>query len=166
MICPACGYDNIEGMDRCENCMKPLRDLDIPRADAATGIVRTVMEDDLRDLPQREAVTVAPGDDVAGVLRQMEEAQAGCALVLDGERFAGIFTERDAVRALIEGNTKAVADVRTDDAMALKEGDSVAHALSQMAIGNSRFVPVAHADGRYTVVSTADVLEYIADEDW
>ena len=146
--------------------MKPLRDLDVPRADAATGIVRTVMEDDLRDLPQREAMTVASSDDVPGVLRRMKEAQVGCALVLDGERFVGIFTERDAVRALIEGDTKAVADVMTDDVMALGETDSVAHALSQMAIGNSRFVPVAHADGRYTVVSTADVLEYIANEDW
>jgi len=45
MICSSCGFDNIEGMDRCENCMKPLRDLDVPRPDASRGIVRSVMED-------------------------------------------------------------------------------------------------------------------------
>ncbi|MBA3806215.1 MAG: hypothetical protein H0X14_10950, partial [Acidobacteria bacterium] len=62
MICPSCGHDNIEGMDRCDNCMKSLRDLDVPRADATRGLVRSVMEDDLRKLEREEALTVRPGE--------------------------------------------------------------------------------------------------------
>ncbi|HYE64823.1 MAG TPA: hypothetical protein VD966_04530, partial [Pyrinomonadaceae bacterium] len=62
MICPSCGYDNIEGMDRCENCMTPLRNLDVPRADATHGLVRSVMEDDLGELEQDQALTVGPAE--------------------------------------------------------------------------------------------------------
>jgi CBS domain-containing protein len=28
MICPSCGYNNMEGADRCEECVTPLRQLD------------------------------------------------------------------------------------------------------------------------------------------
>ena len=168
MICPSCNYNNIEGMDRCANCMEPLRDLDIPRADAATGIVRSVIEDELRELRPRAAYVVAPDETIAGAVRGMREASARCALVLDGARFAGLFTEHDAVRAMVEGDAEMtrVADVMTRDMMPLRETDSVAHALSQMATGDSRFVPIAHEDGSYAVISAAGVLEYIADEDW
>ena len=168
MICPSCNYNNIEGMDRCANCMEPLRDLDIPRADAATGIVRSVIEDELRELSPRAAYVVAPDETIAGAVRGMREAGARCALVLDGTRFAGLFTEHGAVRAMVEGgaDTARVSDVMTRDMMPLQETDSVAHALSQMATGDSRFAPIAHADGSYAVISAAGVLEYIADEDW
>lgn len=168
MLCPFCGYDNLEGMDRCENCMEPLRDLDIPRADAATGVVRSVMEDDLHELSQRDALTVAPTDGVADVVSRMKEANAACALVLDGARLAGLFTERDAVRVLIGGAAERtqIADAMTGDVMPLAVTDSVAQALNQMTLTALRFVPVKHEDGRYTIVSAANLLEYIAEKDW
>ncbi len=48
MNCPSCGHENIDGIDRCENCLAPFRQLDIPSADAAEGLARLVMEDKLR----------------------------------------------------------------------------------------------------------------------
>lgn len=167
MLCPSCGYDNIEGMDRCENCMTPLRALDIPRADAATGVVRSVMEDDLSDLPRQDALTVVESDDVNDVVRRMKER--GVALVLDGRDFVGLFTEHDAVRALVGGGSvdaSSIEDVMTREVMPLDETDSVASALSRMAISGLRFVPVAHADGSHTVISSAGLIAYLADKDW
>src|ERR1043165_10219548 len=100
MICPSCGHDNIEGMDRCENCMKPLRDLDVPRADATRGLARSVMEDDLRKLETEQTLTVRPTESVKEVVRRMREAQTGCALIVDGDELAGIFTEHDVLGKL------------------------------------------------------------------
>ena len=167
MNCPSCGYDNIEGMDRCANCMEPLRDLDVPRADATEGVVRSVMEDDLSSLSQHEVSVVNLGTSFVEAARVLREAETGAVLVLDGERFAGVFTERDAVRAMIAGDkASSVADVMTRDVTPLDAGASVAQALSRLSIGGMRFLIVAHADERHTIVSAADVLEYIAHEDW
>ena len=165
MLCPFCGYDNIEGMDRCANCMEPLRDSDVPRAAAAAGVVRSVMEDDLGSLPQHEVPVITSETNLAEAARVLRETEAGVALVLDGERFAGVFTERNAVQAMTAG-ASSIADAITRDVTPLDAGASVAQALSRLSIGGTRFLVVAHADERHTIVSAADVLEYIAGEDW
>src|SRR5215210_4737958 len=97
MICPDCGHDNIEGMDRCENCMKPLRDLDVPRSDATAGLVRSVMEDDLRKLLEDTPLSVPSNTPVKEVIRRMKEEMVSCALAVDDGKLAGIFTEHDVL---------------------------------------------------------------------
>lgn len=97
MLCPACGSENIDGSDRCENCLAPFRDLDVPRADAAEGLARSVMEDNLSQLDQVQTITVAPETPAIEVARLMKDARQGCALVLDGNKLVGIFTEHDVL---------------------------------------------------------------------
>jgi CBS domain-containing protein len=170
MICPSCGFDNIEGVDRCENCMKSLRDLDVPRADAGRGLVRSVMEDNLSRLTQEETLTVRPEEPVIEVARRMKETGASCALVLDDGGLAGIFTEHDVLCKLVgadEERLKApVKEMMTPQPEALKEADSVAAALNKMAVGRYRNVPILKNDGSYAVTSIKHVLKYIAGEDW
>lgn len=170
MICPSCGFDNIEGVDRCENCMKPLRDLDVPRAEATRGLVRSVMEDDLSHLQHEETLTARPSDSVGEVVRRMKETNASCVLVLEGESLAGIFTEHDVLIRLT-GTGEDVLDAPISELMtpnpeALKEEDSVASALNKMAMGRYRNVPVIKNDGSYVVTSIRHVLKFIAQEDW
>lgn len=171
MICPSCGHDNLEGMDRCENCMKSLRDLDVPRADATGGVVRSVMEDNLGRLEREETVTARPDELALEVARRMKEAQTGCALVLDEQgKLTGIFTEHDVLRKLVsaERNARdvAVSELMSANPESLRETDSVAAALNKMALGRYRHVPVAFDDGHYGVTSIKSVLKYIAQEEW
>ncbi len=171
MICPDCGHDNIEGMDRCENCMKPLRDLDVPRAEATAGLVRSVMEDDLSRLAMTDTLTARPEEPALEVARRMREALTGCALVLDeGGKLAGIFTEHDVLCKLAGGEDKAleapISELMTFHPDVLKETDSVAAALNKMAVGRFRNVPVQCEDGNYRLLSIRHVLKYIAQEDW
>jgi CBS domain-containing protein len=170
MICPSCGFDNIEGVDRCDNCMKPLRDLDVPRPDASRGLVRSVMEDDLSHLDHEETLVAKPADRVSEVVRRMKETNATCALVLEENRLTGIFTEHDVLIRLA-GMGRDVLDAPLSDLMtpnpeALRETDSVAAALNKMAMGRYRNVPVIKSDGHYAVTSIRHVLKYIAQEDW
>src|SRR5213594_2840555 len=169
MICPSCGYDNIEGVDRCEECVTPLLSLDVPRAAAKAGLARSVMEDDLRQLEQ-EFLGVSPDTPAIEVIRKMKEARLGCALVLDDGKLVGIFTERDILNKLTgkkaSVGTTAVKDLMSANPETLRETDSVATALSKMSMGRYRHIPVQKADGTYTVTSIKHVLKYIAKEEW
>ena len=97
MNCPSCGHENIEGNDRCENCLAPFRDLDVPRAESAEGLARSVMEGNLSELDSDEPICVAPDTPVIEVARLMKNSNCGCALVVDGGHLVGIFTEHDVL---------------------------------------------------------------------
>lgn len=107
MNCPSCGYENIDGIDRCENCLAPFRQLDIPSIEAAESFAQSVMEDDLGQLNYEPPVSVAPGTPAIDVARRMKEANTGCALVVEGGKLVGIFTEHDVLLRLTSGTGTA-----------------------------------------------------------
>jgi signal-transduction protein with cAMP-binding, CBS, and nucleotidyltransferase domain len=169
MICPSCGYDNLEGSDRCEECMTPLYNLDVRRPGAVRGLARSVMEDKLSQLEQ-EFLGVPPDASALDVIKKMNEARVGCALVLERGRLVGIFTERDVLNKLVGkaalAQTTAVSDLMSANPETLNENDSVATALNKMSLGRYRHIPIQRADGSYAVTSIKHVLKYIAKEDW
>ena len=77
MNCPACGHENIDGTDRCESCLAPFRDLDVPRADSAEGLARSVMEDNLGQLEQEETITVGLDTSTMEVVKRMKHSNPG-----------------------------------------------------------------------------------------
>ncbi len=170
MNCPSCGHENIDGTDRCDNCLSPFRDLDVPRADAAEGLARSVMEDNLGRLEQEETITVVSETPALDVVRLMKRANSGCALVVDGGKLAGIFTEHDVLRKMTGAEARfpamAVKDLMSPNPEVLHEQDSMAEALHKMSTGRYRHIPVRKNDGSYTVASIKSLLKYIAKEDW
>ena len=169
MNCPSCGHENIDGIDRCENCLASFRQLDIPSADAAEGLARSVMEDNLGRLDQDESISVAPEVPALDVARLMKNSNSGCALVVDGGKLVGIFTEHDVLKRVTGGgnlNAVTVKDLMSRNPETLNEKDSVAEALNKMSLGRYRHIPFKKADGSYAVASIRSVLKYIAQEDW
>lgn len=169
MLCPSCGYDNIEGADRCEECVTSLRQFDVPRADRAEGLARSVMEDDLNQIEQ-EFVGVNSDTPAVEAIEQMRAAHVGCALVIEDGKLLGIFTERDVLNRLTGKGalapTTAVKNLMSPNPETLRETDSVATALNKMSLGRYRHIPVQKTDGTYAVTSIKHVLKYIAKEDW
>lgn len=169
MLCPSCGYDNIEGADRCDECLTPLYNLDVPRADGSKGLARSAMENNLSQLDQ-EFLGVTSDTPVVDVISRMKEAHVGCALVIDDGKLIGIFTERDVLHKLTGKDacapTTAVKQMMSANPEFLHESDSVATALNKMSLGRYRHIPVQKADGSYGVTSIKHVLKYIAREDW
>lgn len=168
MNCPSCGHENIDGIDRCENCLTPFRDLDVPRAESSEGLARSVMEDNLAQLEREETISVTSdksGLDVAGL---MKNANTGCALVVDQGQLVGIFTEHDVLKRLAAGGDLGVAvkELMSPNPETLHERDSVAEALNKMSLGRYRHIPFLRPDGTHAVCSIKSVLKYIAQEDW
>ena len=180
MNCPSCGHENIDGIDRCENCLAPFRQLDIPSAGASEGLARSVMEDNLAQLDPEQIVSVAPDTPALEVARLMKNSNSGCALVVADGKLVGIFTEHDVMQKLtadlseppaLAGGLPSISAIPIKDLMSpnpetLHERDSVAEALNKMSLGRYRHIPFVRPDGTYAVASIQSVLKYIAREDW
>jgi len=168
MLCPSCGHDNIEGADRCEECMTPLFNREAATA-GREALSRSVMEDDLNQL-EHEFLGVSPQTSVSEVIKKMKDARLGCALVLDKGKLVGIFTERDLLNKLTGKNASPqntpVNQLMSPNPEVLRETDSVATALNKMSMGRYRHIPVQRADGTYCVASIKHVLNYIARGEW
>ena len=169
MNCPSCGHENIDGIDRCEECLASFRQLDIPSADAAEGLARSVMEDNLSHLDQDETISVAPDTPALEVTERMKNSNSGCALIVDGDKLVGIFTEHDVLKRVTGAGDLAAVTVKelmSRNPETLNEKDSVAEALNKMSLGRYRHIPFKKSDGSYAVASIRSVLKYIAQEDW
>ncbi len=127
------------------------------------------MEDNLSQLDQENAVIAGLDTPAIEVVKQMSTRRAGCALVLDGKRLAGIFTEHDVLKKMTNPAVTSqipVKELMSLDPETLHESDSVASALNKMSIGRYRHLPIVKSDGSYAVISIKNVLKYIAREDW
>lgn len=115
----------------------------------------------LADIMTTEVFTCAGEATVSEVAQAMVKGRFGSAIVLDGGWLAGIFTERDVLRAAAAGadlKTSPVSEWMTrDPATVAPEVDS-SEAAEIMAANGFRHLPVV--DGRTVlgVVSLRDVL--------
>lgn len=93
----------------------------------------------------------------------MAEKRIGALLVLDQQRIAGIFTERDALNKVLAGSLDPdktpVGSVMVADPQTIRADRPLAHALHMMAEGGFRHVPVVDEQGLpLGMVSARDAL--------
>ena len=105
-------------------------------------------------------VKVEPDATVAEAAAVMSIHHVGAALVVDGDRLLGIFTERDIVRALAaehDAAHHAAAGWMTSDPITLGPDATPAEALDRMLEEGFRHIPVVD-DGRLVgIVSLRDL---------
>ena len=163
MTCPDCGHHNMDGADSCEHCGQDLRSIDIPAG--KDGHPQRVMETPLRDLEPPLALTVAPDEPVGKVIRLMQTQRHGSALVLEGGRIVGIFTERDVLLRLtgrkVDLKALPVRDVMRREPKVLSENDTLAFAMHWMTVENCRHIPVVRKGEPPRFVSIRGVLRYL-----
>ena len=115
----------------------------------------------LRDVMSTLLVTVAEDATVSEAAQVMSLQHVGAALIVDGERLRGIFTERDIVRALAAEHDAATSrrrrldDRRTPSRS--RPDASVAEARDRMLEEGFRHIPVVEAERLVGIVSLRDV---------
>ncbi len=97
-------------------------------------------------------VTVSPADTVAQAARAMVERRVGAAVVLEGERIAGVVTERDVLEKVVatgrDGARVAVREVMTSPALSIGLSSSVEEAAQIMRERHIRHLVVVDGEGR------------------
>jgi len=114
----------------------------------------------VRDIMSSDVVTVEPGATVAEAATLMGGRGVGSALVLEGGSPAGIFTERDVLRALASDFDAAhhlVADWMTYDPATVDADADVASARDLMLDRGFRHLPVLENGVLVGIVSLRDL---------
>lgn len=163
MKCPFCNFENLAGSDACEECGEDLTAFDGVRP--TTRLEKSLVKDDLRRLPSTMPVLVSPQTPMREIVDHLA-LENRSVLVMEGNRLAGIATERDILFKVMgspDWEQIPVSQIMTSDPETLEFSDKIAYALHKMSLGGFRHIPIL-GDGRpERMVSVRDILEYLAE---
>ncbi|MBM3802660.1 MAG: CBS domain-containing protein [Acidimicrobiia bacterium] len=166
MLCPACGYDNLPGTDRCEACMASFMKLDVPQP--KSGLQERLMEDAISALQPAEAISLPIHSSVLRAVETMKEHRVGCILVMDRGQLAGIFSERDFLLK-VAGSSRSLEEIQVSEVMTrqpitLSPEHSIRFALNEMAVGGFRHIPLLRNREPAGIISARDVIGYLCQQ--
>ena len=114
----------------------------------------------IRDVMSKDVFIVEPSTTVAEAATVMGEKHVGSAVVCEGERLVGIFTERDIVKALgqhFDAAGHAVSNWMTARPTTIAPDATTDDALDTMLRGGFRHLPVLEDERVVGVVSIRDL---------
>ena len=120
----------------------------------------------LQQVVTSDPICLDPRSPVREAFERMKEQQRGAVLVCREGRLVGIFTERDALALMADAVDLdlPVEGVMTPDPVALSEQDTVGEAITRMAQGGYRRLPIVDAAGRPVgFVKVGSILHFLVD---
>ena len=116
------------------------------------------------DWMSRDPLTVTPDASIGHVVRLMRARGIRHLLVMDGERLAGIVSNRDAHRLLLGGDhtippRAPVARVMTENVVTVSPDTPVIVAARELLDGKIGALPVVEGDRPIGILTQSDVLE-------
>lgn len=108
-------------------------------------------------------VTVSPDTTVIEALQIMAEKNIGSLVVMQGNNYLGIVTERDYSRKVIlKGKNSAetkVSDIMSTDLPSIGPSDKIEHCMELMTTKNIRYMPVFDNNKLTGIISMSDVVK-------
>ena len=123
----------------------------------------------LKSKPHQTVYTIAPTAPVLEAIKLMAEKHIGALLVLEGERVAGIVTERDYARKVVLKSRSSadtpVRDIMTAEVMFVRPDQTCEECMALMTDKRLRHLPVMDGDRLIGLVSIGDLVkEVISDQ--
>lgn len=119
-------------------------------------LVRDVME-------RKNALTLSPETTVREAAELMAKKNIGAVMVVEQERLAGIFTERDALFRVIalglDAHTTRLAEVMTAEPRTVEPNKSYGYALVMMQENGFRHAPVIENGKPIGIVSSRNAMD-------
>jgi IMP dehydrogenase len=124
----------------------------------------------LRLRPVR-VVSVKPEDSVLEAIKILARENVGAAVVMVGDRLAGIFSERDYTRKVIlhgrSSDTTRVEEIMTSSVVVVNPRTHARECMALMTEKNIRHLPVVDQGRVIGMVSIRDIVsDIIADQDF
>ena len=119
----------------------------------------------LRSKIGSEVYRVAPTASVLHALRMMADKEVGALMVLDGEKIAGIFTERDYARKVaLEGRSSGdtpVSEIMTRAVRFVHPEQTTEECMALMTEHRLRHLPVVDGERLVGLVSIGDLVKQV-----
>ena len=117
----------------------------------------------LREIMQRDfLVSVQHTAPVAEAVREMTDHNVGIVAVLDGDKLAGVFSERDVTRRVVarglDPATTPVKDVMTHEIVVAEPDEDYQSAMRKMDRANIRHLPVVSEGHLLSMISIRDLM--------
>lgn len=113
-------------------------------------------------------ISATPRMTVAEAAQLLTQRRIGALVVLEGERLAGILSERDIVRALATRGTGCldapVSSLMTARVRTCTKADSIAEVMEVMTEQRVRHVPVVERGRLAGMISIGDVVKWRLEE--
>jgi CBS domain-containing protein len=119
------------------------------------------------DIMTRDVKTAKADDTFADVARILQDNRISSVIVMDGDRVAGIVTERDLVNVVADGadpREQTVGDRLTRDLATVEPRTDIADAASVMAERGIRHLPVLDRGQLAGIVSIRDLTNWAVEE--
>jgi CBS domain-containing protein len=122
---------------------------------------------DLLRSKNRKLITVSNSASIYDALKIMAEANIGCLIVLEGDHYVGMFTERDYARKIVlEGRSSdstTVNEIMVSDIPMLNSNDTIEHCSKIMTEKTLRYLPVFENSQLVNLISQSDIIKYTID---
>ena len=109
--------------------------------------------------------SIAPDETAYKALQIMAEKDVGALLVTDGEKVAGIFSERDYARKVIlkdkSSKDTLVRDLMTKDVICIESSATVEECMALMTAKHIRHLPVLEENKLIGLVTIGDVVKRV-----
>jgi CBS domain-containing protein len=110
-------------------------------------------------------VGVPPTTSVFNAIKMMAEKNIGSILVMEGDTYLGLMTERDYTRKVIlkgkHSDETTVGEIMTTDLPRVRPSDSLDYCMQLMADGNVRYLPVFDNGRLVGIVSIIDAIQQV-----
>ena len=125
----------------------------------------------LRTKPTRAIVKVAPELSVLEAIKILASENIGAAVVMSGDRLAGIFSERDYTRKVIlkgrSSDSTRVEEIMTPNVVVVSPRTKTRDCMALMTEKKIRHLPVVDEGRVVGMVSIRDIVsDIIADQDF
>jgi CBS domain-containing protein len=113
-------------------------------------------------------ISVCPDDTVFAALELMVDKNVGALLVMEGDNFTGIFTERDYARKVIlkgkASKETLIREIMTEDPITVSLDNSIEDCMRLMTNKFIRHLPVIDDGKLVGIISIGDVVKFIIEE--
>jgi CBS domain-containing protein len=111
----------------------------------------------------RDVATTTAERTIAEVVGELARRKIGALVVMDGERVAGIISERDIVKAIGLKSADILADpvssIMTRDVVTCSEKETINGVMTRMTRRRFRHLPVVEGGRLVGIVSIGDVVK-------
>ena len=164
MLCPACGYENLPGVDFCQECLSSLSHLDISQsAKTESRIEKAILKERVYQILSPPSKIVKSTTSLSEVIKLMTDQNLYSVIIVNEGKVEGIFTERSFVRRAASGfpqnKDQPIAKYMAKDPVLLKSTDKTVNALHLMFVAGYSYAIIDENPPR--VISIKDILQYV-----